>query len=801
MRLTFRPELPSRVYSTVFIPLRVCQRDMSTKVSPDWRLEEISLWEGSVHDSPADDLLDGLTLEEKARLVMGSDFWHTTPVERLGIDRIRVADGPHGLRMQPDEADHVGIGGSLPATCFPTASGLASSWDRDLVAEVGAALAQEARVQGVSVILGPGINMKRSPLCGRNFEYFSEDPHLAGELALAMVTAIQDQGVGTSLKHFAANNQEDDRLRVSAEVDERTLREIYLPAFERVVKAGQPWTVMCAYNRVNGTYASEHHWLLTEVLREEWGFEGLVVSDWGAVRDRVAALAGGLDLEMPPAKGRSEVAVVDAVSGGELPMEVLDTGVRRVLRLVEQSAPTRAASRPEEEYDAHHALARRAATQSAVLLKNAGDVLPLQLDDGQSLAVIGPFATEPRYQGAGSSQVNPTTLDVPLDELRAALGQDVDVVHTPGFGLEEDSNDGALLVQARELAADADTVVLFLGLPASAESEGFDRTDIDLPAVQLELVRQVAEVNDRVVVVLANGSVVRTSTWEASVSGILECWLGGQAAGGAVADLLTGAANPSGKLAETIPVRLEDNPSYLNFPGDSQIVRYGEGLFIGYRAYDALDLAVSHPFGFGLSYTSFEVSAPEVSVTGSVDGGDLRVDVNCQVTNTGSRAGAEVVQLYVTDSESTVTRPPRELKGFARVELEAGASGEVRVELDARAFSFWSTVHWRWVIEAGEFVLHVGTSSRDLPHAHPLHLDAPSIAAPLSRDSTLHEWLADPRGLELLSGSAGSDSPLADPGLIQVVGTMPMSTLANFGMAGLDHPMLDELVSRLRPQG
>ena len=748
------------------------------------------------HSRPDQDL-DLLTTEEKARLVMGSDFWHTAPVERLGIDRIRVSDGPHGLRMQPEEADHVGLGGSLPATCFPTASGLASSWDRTLFSAVGAALAHEARVQGVSVILGPGINMKRSPLCGRNFEYLSEDPYLAGELALSMVTAIQGQGIGTSLKHFAANNQEDDRLRVSAEVDERTLREIYLPAFERVVKGGQPWTVMCAYNRVNGVYASEHSWLLTEVLREEWGFDGLVVSDWGAVRDRVAALAAGLDLEMPPAKGRSEVAVVEAVASGELSVAVLDAAAGRVLRLVEQSAPVRAEARPEPAYDEHHALARRAATQSAVLLRNEDGVLPLRLSTGQTLAVIGPFATEPRYQGAGSSQVNPTSLDVPLEELRASLEEGVEVTHALGFGLEDGSNDAALLQEAQEVAGQADTVVLFLGLPASAESEGFDRADIDLPPAQLELVRCASEVSDRVVVLLANGSVVRTSTWEDLVSGVLECWLGGQAAGGAVADLLTGAANPSGKLAETIPVRLEDNPSYLNFPGDSQVVRYGEGLFIGYRAYDALELPVSHPFGFGLSYTTFEVSAPEVSVTGSVAQGDLHVEVRCAVTNTGDRAGAEVVQVYVTDTDSTVARPARELKGFARVEVDPGATGEARIELDTRAFSFWSTVLGEWVVEAGEFVLHVGTSSRDLSHAHVMDLDAPSIAPPLTRDSTLHEWLADPRGHELLAG-AGSASPLADPALVNVVGTMPMSTLANFGMAGLDHPALDGLVERLQ---
>jgi beta-glucosidase len=756
------------------------------------------LKEGSMTDSRPNEALDALTTEEKARLVMGSDFWHTTPVERLGIDRIRVADGPHGLRMQPEEADHVGLGGSLPATCFPTASGLASSWDRELFAEVGAALAQEARVQGVSVILGPGINMKRSPLCGRNFEYLSEDPFLAGELALAMVAAIQEQGIGTSLKHFAANNQEDDRLRVSAEVDERTLREIYLPAFERVVTAAQPWTVMCAYNKVNGLYASEHHWLLTEVLREEWGFDGLVVSDWGAVHDRVAALSAGLDLEMPPAKGRSDVAVVDAVTSGALPVAVLDASVRRVLRLVEQSAPVRAAQRPEPAYEGHHVLARRAAAQSAVLLKNQDAVLPLRLTSGQMLAVIGPFATEPRYQGAGSSQVNPTSVDVPLDEIRAAVDVGVDVTHARGFGLEEGSNDGALLAQALELAAAADAVVLFLGLPASAESEGFDRVDIDLPTVQVELIRRVSEVSERVVVVLANGSVVRTSAWEELVGGVLECWLGGQAAGGAVADLLTGVANPSGKLAESIPVRLEDNPSYLNFPGDSQVVRYGEGLFIGYRAYDALDLPVSHPFGFGLSYTSFEVAAPAVSVIGSVEQGDLHVEVCCTVTNTGDRAGAEVVQVYVSDTVSTVTRPARELKGFARVELDAGAAGEARIVLDARAFSYWSRLLGGWVIEAGEFVLHVGTSSRDLPHAHAIDLDAPSIAPPLTPDSTLHEWLADPLGHELLSGPAAGLGPLQDPGLVQVVGTMPMSTLANFGMAGLDHPTLDALVERLR---
>jgi beta-glucosidase len=411
--------------------------------------------------------------------------------------------------------------------------------------------------------------------------------------------------------------------------------------------------------------------------------------------------------------------------------------------------------------------------------------------------VVGAFATTPRYQGAGSSQVNPTALDVPLEELRSALPAGVELAYSPGFGIEDDHDDDALVAQARELAADADAVVLFLGLPASAESEGFDRTHIDLPAAQLRLVEQVADVNDRVVVVLANGSVVRTSPWEGRVGAVLECWLGGQAAGGAVADLLTGVANPSGKLAETIPLRLEDNPSQLNFPGDSQVVRYGEGVFIGYRAYDALAQEVAHPFGSGLSYTTFEVGAPEVVVSGSVAAGDLRVQVNATVTNTGTRAGAEVVQVYVTDPESSVARPPQELKGFARINLEPGVSGEVRVELDERAFSFWSTLLGRWVVEAGEFVVRVGTSSRDLPHARSIELDAPSTAAPLDRDSTLREWLDDPAGAQVLAGAVAS-GPLSDPALVQVVGTMPMSTLANFGMAGMTHDRLDQMVAQLR---
>jgi beta-glucosidase len=742
-----------------------------------------------------DSVLTELTLEEKASLTLGSAFWHTAPVERVGIEAIMVSDGPHGLRAQLEEADHLGLSSSVPATCFPTASALGSSWNPNLFNEVGQALAREARACGVSVVLGPGINMKRSPLCGRNFEYVAEDPWLAGELATPMVQGLQSLGIGTSLKHYAANNQESDRLRVSAEVDERTLREIYLPAFERVVTQAQPWTVMCAYNKVNGTYASEHHWLLTEVLRDEWGFEGLVMSDWGAVHDRVAALAAGLDLEMPPNHAISRDAVVDAIREGRLDEAALDTAVRRVLRLVGQARPARAEG-GEFDVEEHHRLAHRAALESAVLLKNEGSVLPLAPASGSTVAVIGEFARTPRFQGAGSSQVNPTRVDVLLDELTTRLGSDVTVRFAPGFALESVDTDGGLQEEAVAAARDADHVLVCLGLPGSAESEGFDRTSMDLPANQLALLDALAAVHDRLIVVLANGSAVTLSTWEHQAAAVLECWLSGQAAGGAAADLLLGRANPSGKLAESLPLRLADCAASLNFPGDSGVVRYGEGLFIGYRNYDKAELEVSHPFGFGLSYTTFALADLDVRVGGTVAGGDLAVSVAVSVTNTGSVAGAEVVQVYVRDVETTVARPVRELKAFTKVWLEPGETQRATVSLDERSFAFWSIVHHRWVVEAGEFELGVGTSSRDLPLAETVTLDAPSIAAPVGRDSTLHEWLADEQGRRLL---LELDAPLlADDHLVSVIGTMPMTTLAAFGM-GLDYPTLDRLTSQLSP--
>ena len=743
----------------------------------------------------ASDRLAELTLEEKASLCLGSDFWHTRAVERLGIPAIMVSDGPHGLRKQPAEADHLGLSGSVPATCFPTASALGSSWDPGLVQQVGEALGRECVEQGVAVLLGPGINIKRSPLCGRNFEYFAEDPLLAGVLGTAMVRGIQSQGVGASLKHYAANNQETDRLRVSAEVDERTLREIYLPAFERVVTEAQPWTVMCAYNKVNGTYASEHTWLLTDVLRGEWGFTGLVVSDWGAVHDRVAALAAGLDLEMPPNLGVSDAAVVAAVRAGELDEAVLDRTVQRVLALVDR-APVAAAGEPVDA-DAHHRLARAVAGQCAVLLKNDG-ILPLEPAAGDSIAVVGEFARTPRYQGAGSSQVNPTRVDVALDELRAAVPDGVEVAFAAGFGIDSTDDDEALAAKAVALAGRCGTVVAFLGLPASAESEGFDRSHIDLPANQTSLVASLAAANPRLVVVLANGSAVRLAGWDHHAGAVLECWLSGQAAGGAAADLLLGAVNPSGRLAETLPVRLEDSPSYLNFPGEAGHVRYGEGVFVGYRGYDALARDVRYPFGHGLSYTTFAYSDLAAEIFG---GGD--VAVTCRVTNTGDRSGQEVAQLYVGDPVASVARPVRELKSFQKLDLAAGESEVVTFELAARDLSYWSTKTSGWVLEGGDFEIAVGASSRDLRLTTTVEVDAPPVQEPLGGMSTLLEWLADPGGAAAVRAAFGTDESgrprgiLGDEETLKVIGSFPLSTLAAFPGVGIDAAAVHSLVEKV----
>jgi len=734
-----------------------------------------------------------MTLAEKASLTSGSGFWWTQPIERLGVPRIMICDGPHGLRgVRPDAAPEDWHDDPLQGTCFPTASAIASSWNPDLLRRVGEALAQEARARKLSVILGPGINMKRSPLCGRNFEYFSEDPALAGELAVGIVDGIQSRrDIGTSVKHFLANNQEGDRQSVDARVSERALREIYLPAFERVVRASRPWTVMCAYNKVNGISVSQNRWALEEVLRGEFGFDGLVVSDWGAVYDRVPALLAGTDLEMPPALPHSPNAIVVAVGTGVLDPAVLDARARTVLELVSKGMGVLEA---DETFDieAHHALARAAAAESVVLLANEGQLLPIRPD--AKVAVIGEFARTPRFQGAGSSYVNPTRVDSPLEELRAALG---DLSFAPGYPLPGGPPAGGtdLVREAIAAAGSAEVVIVFIGLPSSDESEGFDRTHLDLPADQLDLLASVARQNPRVVTVLVNGGPVDLRRVLPHSQALLEAWLGGQAAGGAIADVLSGAVNPSGRLAETLPLRLEDNPSYLNFHGDEHVVSYGEGIYIGYRAYDTANQQVAFPFGFGLSYTSFEFSELTVELSGSAADGTLSARVGVTVTNTGARDGAEVVQVYVRDPTSTVHRPVRELKGFAKVAVSAGESRRVSVELDARAFAYWSERFHRWIIEAGEFVIEVGQHSRGIVLSRSIEVDSPPVRAPLTRLSTLFEWYADPVGLELLREvSLATGAPLIDPEFLKVMGTMPMSSLATFPGWGADVSVVDRAV-------
>lgn len=681
-----------------------------------------------------------MTLEEKAALCTGASAWSTTPIERLGVPEMIVSDGPHGVRRQPDV--HALAVESLPATCFPTASCTASTWDVDLIRQMGTALAEECIALNVDVILGPGANMKRSPLGGRNFEYFSEDPYLAGELAANFINGVQSKGVGTSLKHYAANNQEFQRFSISAEMDERTLREIYLPAFEKAVKQAQPWTVMCSYNKLNGTFASEHYHLLTEILKEEWGFEGLVVSDWGAVRDRVAALKGGLDWEMPGPQDRRVKAVIEAVRSGELDEAVLDESVRRILRIVAKAKETPKTG--SFDIDVHHELAHKIATEGMILLKNNG-LLPLK--DHQHIAIIGRAAEHAHFQGGGSSHINPTKVAVPFKEFQAQAG-DAELTYAEGYPTDNSFRQD-MLDQAVTLAQSADVAVLYIALPAFKESEGYDRTDLDLTDQQVALIKAVAKVQPNTVVVLNNGAPVAMGAWIDDVAAVLEGWMMGQAGGIAIADVLFGKVNPCGKLAETFPHKLADTPSHINWPGDAGMVRYGEGLFIGYRYYDAKEVPVLFPFGYGLSYTTFAYSNPKVSATTFKDVDGLIVSVD--VTNTGDFAGKEIVQVYVHDQKSGLVRPPKELKGFAKVALQPGETKTVSIPLDFRAFAFYHPEYKQWITEDGAFDLLVGASSADIREKVTVTLESTlDLPCILDKESTMREWMADRRGKEVV---------------------------------------------------
>ena len=665
-------------------------------------------------------LLAQMTLEEKASLCSGADFWRLKGVPRLGIPSIMVTDGPHGLRKQEGKSDHVGLNDSAPATCFPTASCTAASWDRSLMERIGAALGEECQAADVAVILGPAINIKRSPLCGRNFEYISEDPYLSGELAAALISGVQSQGVGTSLKHFAANSQETCRMTNDSVVDERTLREIYLAGFETAVKKAQPWTVMCAYNKINGTFASENPWLLTEVLKEQWGHEGLVVTDWGANNDRVAGLKAGQDLEMPASGGYTDRQIVEAVTQGRLDGAVLDRAVSRILDLIDKAVSHKKAG-ARFDAAAHHALARQAAGQSAVLLKNEGNLLPLKA--GEPVALIGGFAKTPRYQGAGSSLIHPLQLDSAYNEMQA---RGLPMTYAQGYPLDSDQPDEALIAEACRAAAAAQVAVVFAGLPASYESEGFDRSHMDMPAAHNELIRRVCQVQPRTVVVLSGGAPV-AMPWLEQAPAVLNLYLGGEASGSAAVDLLYGDVNPSGKLAETYPLSLEDTPCYGNFAAHGLTSEYREGLFVGYRYYDSAQKPVCFPFGFGLSYTSFAYHDLQLSRSALREGEGLSLQVT--ITNTGRRAGAESFQVYVRAPQGPAYRPEKELKGFGKVFLEPGESKTVTVQLDSRAFAYYNPLIHDWYVASGSYRVLVGASSRDI------RLEAPVEVASLRPDA------------------------------------------------------------------
>lgn len=720
-------------------------------------------------ESPQLPNVSDLTLEEKAALTSGADFWTTASVERAGVPSIMMTDGPHGLRKQSGGSDHLGLSASVPATCFPPAVGLSATFDPDLAERVGEALGTESAIEDVAVILGPGINIKRSPLCGRNFEYMSEDPIVAGAMGAGLVQGIQSKGVGSSLKHFAANNQETDRLRVSSDVDPRPLREIYLRGFERVVKSAQPWTVMCSYNRVNGVLASEDPFLLTEVLRDDWGFEGLVVSDWGAVSNRVAGVRAGLDLEMPSSNGRTPAEIVAAVRAGELEEAELDAVVQRVLDLVGRSLARPAVDGPLD-VEAHHALAREVAGRSIVLLKNDDGFLPLS--SGTKVAVVGTFAETPRYQGAGSSQINPTRLDTGLEEIRALA--DGEVAFAQGYTVDESGDAEALRAEAVAIAGEAEKVVVFLGVPAHEESEGYDREHIDLPAAQLELLDAVLEVNPNVVVTLSNGGVVDLPFAD-RVPAILEGWLLGQAGGGGTADVLYGVLNPSGKLAETIPLRLSDTPAFGNFPGENGHVRYGEGLLVGYRWYDAKGLDVRFPFGHGLSYTTFDIGDASASVDAD---GDVVVTVT--VTNTGAVAGREVVQAYTSLPGSSVQRPPRELKAFRSVALEPNETKEVTLTLSRAELAYWDIRVDSWIVESGTYTVEVGASSRDLRTSATVQIDGDRVQLPITLESSFDEVLADPNAGPLLQAALDESMGDDDAGMLKMLANFPVGRMDGF---------------------
>lgn len=689
-------------------------------------------------------ILSQMTLEEKAQMCSGRDFWKTQDIERLGVPSVMMCDGPNGLRKQLGQGDHLGINESIQTVCYPTASAVAASFDRKILTELGEALGEECQAEGVGMLLGPGVNIKRSPLCGRNFEYYSEDPYLSGQLAAAYIRGLQSRGVAACVKHFAANNQETRRMSGSSEVDERTFHEIYLPAFEAAVKEGKTRGIMCAYNAVNGTFCAENRELLTDILRKDWGYEGFVVTDWGAVKDRVKGLNAGLDLEMPGSTEGKTEKIIRAVEEGTLDEAVLDQAEHNILNFVKtalknQKDPGRSETLDREKL---RELSLRFAEESAVLLKNdalADGEKALPLNREQKVVFIGDFAENPRYQGAGSSHIN---VAHPVSALECIQG--LPVTYAKGYHAEEDRTDADLLSEAVRVAKEAEAAVIFAGLPESYESEGFDREHMDLPGNQNELIREVAKVQKHTIVVLHGGSSM-ILPWRDGVAAILDLHLAGDGAGQAAVDLLYGKANPSGKLAETWPLKLADNPSYLNFPGESGVVSYQEEIYVGYRYYDKKEMEVQYPFGHGLSYTSFEYTGMWTDREKMTERNALHITV--RVKNTGNCAGKEAVQLYVGTKDSRVRRPVRELKGFEKIHLEPGEEKDVVFTLGQRSFSYYEPKIHGWFTESGEITIEAGSSSRDIRLTKKVRMES-SMELPMivDRYTTIGELLGTAKG-------------------------------------------------------
>lgn len=738
------------------------------------------------------ELIQKMTLEEKAGLCSGQDFWHLKSVERLGIPAVMVSDGPHGLRKQDDKADHLGINDSIKAVCFPAACATAASFDEALLEEMGSVLGEECRAENVSVLLGPAVNIKRSPLCGRNFEYFSEDPYLAGKLAAAQVRGVQRWDVGTSVKHYAANNQEYRRMSASSDMSERTLREMYLAPFETIVKEAKPWTLMCSYNRVNGVFASENKKLLNDILREEWGFDGYVMSDWGAVSDRVAGLAAGLELEMPSSGGANDRKIVEAVQSGELDEAVLDRAVSRILNIVFRYVD---AQHPEASFDrdAHHALAAKFEKECAVLLQNGG---ALPLAQKAQVAYIGGFAEKPRFQGGGSSHINASRI---TGALQVAQEKGRAVTYCQGFDADKDETDSARIAQAVKAAGEAEVAVIFAGLPDSFESEGYDRSHMRLPDCQNELIRQVAAVQKNTVVVLHCGSPVECP-WADSVNAVLCMYLGGEGVGEATDALLYGEANPSGHLPETWPLRLEDNPSYLNFPGDGRNVQYAEGVFVGYRYYDKKKMPVRWPFGHGLSYTEFTYGEPRLSADTLNDDGQLTVTVD--VTNQGSRAGKEAVQLYIAPCVDTAVRPEKELKGFVKVELQPAETKTVSLTVDARSLRMYNETLDDWYAAPGQYEVQLGSSVHDIrakaafaystQKSLPLHVDMNTIMAELLHHPTVAPALTEMMTRMKDAMGGGASEAISEEMVRNMMENLPLRAMKSF--AGLPDEVMNGMI-------